>query len=423
MAVPTRESAVWVAMMTTSDGLYIYLQRPDNGEWVTVGRYGRDAVTGTGRFRYAPSYLDAGLPWSIDPVNLPLGVTPIEATRYGGLHDVLRDACPDSWGQTLLQREHGLSRQAHMSMYLLHASNADRWGALAVGKTKKPSVSNLMMPKVEQLAQLSEELLAMYERRPAVYPQLRRRLAATPSMGGARPKATVQDQERYWLVKPVLPSDAIDIPLLEFAVQRWATASGMCFAHTEHHSGDRGLSVVRSLRFDRHASQRVMCLSAASLLQTAYPGASTDSWSYPALATVLHQIGAPHEDQVELFDRMVFNAIVGNDDDHPRNHAVHYCQHSRQWRLAPAFDVVPNPDYAPSRLTLQVCYGQNVIERATVLRDAAAFGLQDHRYAEHHLDQLIKRVQSHASVAFEFLPPELRDFMTERLAHGVGLLL
>ena len=102
---------------------------------------------------------------------------------------------------------------------------------------------------------------------------------------------------------------------------------------------------------------------------------------------MLHQIGAPHEDQVELFDRMVFNAIVGNDDDHPRNHAVHYCQHSRQWRLAPAF------------------------------------GLQDHRYAEHHLDQLIKRVQSHASVAFEFLPPELREFMTERLAHGVGLLL
>ncbi len=90
-------------------------------------------------------------------------------------------------------------------------------------------------------------------------------------MGGARPKATVQDQESYWLVKPALPSDAIDIPRLEFAVQRWGSASGMCFAHTGHHSGDRGLSVVRSLRFDR----------------------------------------------------MVFNAIVGNDDDHPRNHAVH----------------------------------------------------------------------------------------------------
>ena len=422
MAVPSHASALLVMMMTISDVLYVYLQRPDNGEWVTVGRYGRDAVSGTGRFRYAPSYLDASLPWSIDPVNLPLVRAPIEATRYGGLHDVLRDACPDSWGQTLIQREHGLSQQAHMSMYLLHASNADRWGALAVGKSKKPSVSNLMMLKLGQLAQLYEELRAMYERRPAVYPNLRRRLAATPSMGGARPKATVQDQDRYWLVKPVLPSDVIDIPRLEFAVQRWASASGLSFAHTEHDSGDRGLSIVRSLRFDRHASQRVMCISAASLLQTTYPGASTDSWSYPALATVLHQIGAPYEDQVELFDRMVFNAIVGNDDDHPRNHAIYYCQQSRQWRLAPAFDVVPNPDYAPVRLTLQVCYGQNVIERAAVLRDAAAFGFQDQRHAEHHLDQLIERIQSHAFVAFELLPPDLRGLMTERLADGVGRL-
>ena len=115
--------------MTISDVLYVYLQRPDNAEWVTVGRYGRDAVSGAGRFRYAPSYLEAGLPWSIDPVNLPWGVAPIEALRYGGLHDVLRDACPDSWGQTLIQREYGLSQQAHLSLYLLHASNASPdWG-------------------------------------------------------------------------------------------------------------------------------------------------------------------------------------------------------------------------------------------------------------------------------------------------------
>ncbi len=61
--------------MTTSErsvhALYVYLQRPDNAEWVVVGRYslGHDGV---GKFRYAPSYIDSGAQWSIDPVNLPL---------------------------------------------------------------------------------------------------------------------------------------------------------------------------------------------------------------------------------------------------------------------------------------------------------------------------------------------------------------
>lgn len=58
----------------TSERLYVYLQRPDSGEWVTVGRY--QATTGAdgsilSEFRYAPSYVDAGYTWSIEPVGLP----------------------------------------------------------------------------------------------------------------------------------------------------------------------------------------------------------------------------------------------------------------------------------------------------------------------------------------------------------------
>jgi serine/threonine-protein kinase HipA len=57
--------------MTTSKTQFVYLQRPDNGEWVTVGRFQTGPAAGTGRFKYAPNYVGAGLAWSIDPVNLP----------------------------------------------------------------------------------------------------------------------------------------------------------------------------------------------------------------------------------------------------------------------------------------------------------------------------------------------------------------
>ena len=86
--------------MTTSS-VYVHIQRPDNGEWVTVGRFTLDRPDGnqglaSGSFRYAPSYLDAGYTWVIDPVNLgSLDKVPYQATRYNGLTDVLRDIAPD----------------------------------------------------------------------------------------------------------------------------------------------------------------------------------------------------------------------------------------------------------------------------------------------------------------------------------------
>jgi serine/threonine-protein kinase HipA len=155
-------------MATTSKPVFVYLQRPDTGDWVTVGRYLKPAETLNGTFRYAPSYADAGLPWSIDPVNLPFS-TDIEwtAARYQGLHDVLRDACPDAWGQALLRREHNLPEGTPLLRYLLLASNADRWGALAVGTGRKPSIAELASPKLPQLPLLVEELNAMSEHRPA----------------------------------------------------------------------------------------------------------------------------------------------------------------------------------------------------------------------------------------------------------------
>ena len=81
--------------MTISEKpLYVYLQRPDTHEWVTVGKWAKKADETFGTFVYAPSYLEAAHPWAIDPANLPLiADTTYLAHRYQGLHDVLRDTC------------------------------------------------------------------------------------------------------------------------------------------------------------------------------------------------------------------------------------------------------------------------------------------------------------------------------------------
>jgi serine/threonine-protein kinase HipA len=411
-------------MMSISKPLYVYLQRPDTGEWVTVGRYKLND-RGEGLFKYAPSYVDAGLVWAIDPRNLPF-VPNIEAVapRYSGLHDVLRDACPDAWGQALLRQEHNLSEDAPPLQYLLKAGNTDRWGALAVGFSVKPSIATMNAPSLPQLDDLIEELAAMAARRPAVREKIRRRLVQTASVGGARPKATVRGVNgQFWLAKPEIASDVADVPRLEHFCQQWGAASALNFADTVYHPSAGGRSTVLVLRYDRTGHQRHMCVSAASLLQAEYPGLhQTDRWSYPRLAEELRLAGAPAEDRIELFGRMIFNAVCGNDDDHVRNHAIVYSGLEKRWRLAPAFDVVPNAVETPKRLHMQVSQGRFDISREAVLADAHRFGFADAASAGANLDELLMRIEKSFVKVAPLLDEVWQQVLHDRMVHNILLL-
>jgi serine/threonine-protein kinase HipA len=120
----------------------------------------------------------------------------------------------------LLRRENNWPEDAPPQQYLLKASNLDRWGALAVGSGAKPPVAKMSNPSLPQLNEVVEELAALAERRPAVRARIRSRLIQTASLGGARPKATVQgDNGQFWLVKPELATDVANIPLIEHVGQ------------------------------------------------------------------------------------------------------------------------------------------------------------------------------------------------------------
>ncbi|NHQ89172.1 type II toxin-antitoxin system HipA family toxin [Janthinobacterium lividum] len=297
------------------------------------------------------------------------------------------------------------------------SGNGDRWGALAVGDTPKPNIAQLASPRLHRLDALVQELLAIAESRPTLNAPLRKRLFATPSMGGARPKATVQDGEDYWLVKPGLMTDTVDLALLEHATMQWSRAAGLRFADTRHHALTAERSVVRILRYDRRGARRIMTASAASLLQVQYPpveAADSDGASYPRLAEELRRIGAPLEDGIELFGRMVFNGIVGN-NGHPRNHAVLFDLDEQRWRLSPAFDVVPDTEDDPQALVMQVSAGRRDITRDAMLLDHTRFGFATRQQAEEYADTLLTRIEKAFAQVAPLLNPALRARMAERL--------
>jgi serine/threonine-protein kinase HipA len=419
-------------MMITSS-VYVHLQRPDNGEWVTVGRYTLKLVesvneSAQGFFQYAPSYIDSGLKWIIDPINMPrLDVEPYFASRYGGLSDVLRDISPDAWGKLLIQRAFNLPARAHEYEFLMKSSNADRWGALTVSKTRNPNPDTASSPRLSKLEDLLIELGLMAEQKPSKYPELRNRLTKTPSLGGARPKATVQDGDVYWLVKPTIQTDVSNTALLEYVAMRWAKASGLNVAECNLYQDDVRTAVLVK-RFDRVGMQRHMVLSGATLLQTEYPANSASGqnqvrWSYPLLAQALRRIGVPELDLNELFGRMIFNAVCGNDDDHPRNHAAIWNQEESRWRLSPAFDIVPNIEFKPTNLAMQLSDGRWDISRQSLMADWKFFGFKSIDDVNQYKATLLDKILFHSRVLTEMgASMRIENILNERVLQSIKTL-
>lgn len=83
-----------------------------------------------------------------------------------------------------------------------------------------------------------------------------------------------------------------------------------------------------------------MYASAKTLLDIESDGAS-----YLDLALVVQEhgtAGCVANDLEQLFRRAIFNVLVGNHDDHLRNHG--FLRTATGWSLSPAFDINPNPD-------------------------------------------------------------------------------
>jgi serine/threonine-protein kinase HipA len=151
-------------------------------------------------------------------------------------------------------------------------------------------------------------------------------------------------------------------------------------------------------RFDRDPHEdgytRARMLSALTLLRTGDSHQDRERWSYLLLVEELRRISArPQDDARELFKRMVFNALISNTDDHPRNHAV-LAPHL-DWRLSPAYDLVPFPAVSVERRDLALVAGDyGRYANATNLLSQCARFLLSKDAATQIIDDLEAQVRS-----------------------------
>jgi serine/threonine-protein kinase HipA len=328
-------------------------------------------------FAYGIRYLERPGAIEVDPVSLSLRekamvrgkalFPPNNLPTFGGI----RDAAPDAWGRRVIESRLKVpANSLPESTYLLHAGS-QRVGALDI----RPSRNSDSMPGHGTWDNL-QHLMEATERIDAGLPvpaHLEEIFVGGSALGGARPKATVRDNKQVlWLAKFPSANDSLMVPIVETATLRLAAAAALTVPPVKLvQLGSRTVMLIR--RFDRYwarpgldaalpedllssapadglAEKRLAFVSGLTLV--ACDEMESPDKSYADLAHAIRRYCHPRvirENNCELFERLVFNIFVSNDDDHLRNHGVVWDPRLPGWRLSPLYDVMPRASVAFER--------------------------------------------------------------------------
>ncbi len=327
------------------DEAYVWVWLPGASEPVVAGRlhWAGDLI----EFNYGRSYLgrDGAVPLYLPELPLRSGlIAPRGSLTVAGC---IADAMPDAWGQRVIMHHllgpgSSAADPAALSpfAYMLE-SDSDRIGALDFQRSPESYVAR--DEGEASLRELQEAADLVDEGRP-LSPGLDRALLHGSSVGGARPKALLRDGGRRLIAKFSSATDTYPVVKGEFAAMELASRCGLDAARVRLGSA-LGKDVLLVERFDREPGEgggaRRMVVSALTMLELdEFLGGRYAS--YADLAQLVRErFAAPRATLRELFGRIVFNVLVGNTDDHARNHSAFW--DGETLALTPAYDVCPSP--------------------------------------------------------------------------------
>lgn len=336
-------------------------------------------------FEYSEAYLHSAPLVLIDPeLELFFGRQyAYQKPNFG----IFSDSAPDRWGRTLMDRRERLRakeeerkpRTLLTSDYLLGVYDESRMGALRFALEEGgPFLSgdgDEAIPPWATLRTLEEASREFEKDENALDGKwLKQLLRPGSSLGGARPKATVQDVDgSLWIAKFPSRNDQVNVGAWEKVVNDVARICGLRVSASRLETFSHLGSTFLVKRFDREGTRRIHFSSAMTMLGKVDGASAEDGTSYLELADFLVKHGArPKEDLAELWKRIVFNIAISNTDDHLRNHG--FLLSPSGWRLSPAYDLNPQAD--GSGLALNISMEDNSLDIDLALDVAQYFRLE-----------------------------------------------
>ena len=373
---------------------YVWVWLPGVTEPVVAGRLVRDGENLI--FNYGSSYLalEGAIPLYLPELPLRAGaIAPEPGLNMAGC---LRDGAPDAWGRrVILNRAFGIKGKdadigAIDELTFLLESGSDRIGALDFQLSPATYV-----PRSTKAASLEELLTAAerVEKGIALTPELDQALFHGSSLGGARPKAMIEDGDKKFIAKFSSSSDTYNVVKAEFIAMSLAAKAGLNVAPVRlaHVAGKDVLLVER---FDRlHTNdgwQRKAMVSALTIFGLDEMMARYAS--YDRLTEVIrHRFSQPKDTLRELFGRLVLNILCGNTDDHARNHAAFW--DGKMLHLTPAYDICPQSRTGNEASQAMLIIGSNRRSTLATCLEAASNFLLDKKTAAGIIQHMLATVR------------------------------
>ena len=374
-------------MSNASKIIYVYAHWLEWKEPVLMGFLNAQSIRGKEifSFEFAPDWLKSGSARMLDPdLQFYSGRQYADSAKRN--FGIFLDSCPDRWGRQLLRRREAIRarqekrtvRQLTESDYLLEVHDETRMGALRFKLDESGDFVNndseLPAPPWTSLRELEAACRHYEEEAPSDDEHekwIAMLLAPGSSLGGARPKANVMDNDgNLWIAKFPSRADSANTGAWEMVAHELAKLAGLKIPECRIEKFSRHGSTFLTRRFDRESGKRVHFASAITLLGRIDGDNYASGCSYLDLAQFIIKYGAnPKEDLEELWRRIVFSIAISNTDDHLRNHG--FLLASQGWILAPAFDINPMPH--GTGLTLNISMEDNSLDFELALSVAPQF--------------------------------------------------
>lgn len=383
-------------MSSEYNEIFVWIWLPGETVPVVAGRLVAEGKTYL--FNYGKSYLQRENAIPIYDAELPLrpGLLPLLSGLT--IPGCLRDAAPDAWGRRVIlnkkfgNKASGIDPAELDELSYLIESGSDRIGALDFQLS--PTVyepRNASGAPLEELIEATE----LVEKGIPLTPELAQALQHGTSIGGARPKALIQSDSRKYIAKFSTSSDLYSVVKAEYVAMRLAGLVGLNVAPVSLERAT-GKDVLLVERFDRTATvngwQRKSLVSALTML--ALDEMMARYASYETLAELVRaRFTSAPETLRELFSRIVFNILVGNTDDHARNHAAFWDGHLLT--LTPAYDICPQARHGQIATQAMLLKDDDRSSRiATCLAAAPQFLLSEENAVE-IIVKLVECIEQH----------------------------
>lgn len=381
---------------TNPKEMFVWTWLPHETEPVVAGKL--VLQNGFYTFNYGKSYLEREHAISFYDKELPLKRGVIWPASGLIMPSCIRDAAPDAWGRRVILNRHFGKKSTVLDTAELNElsyfleSGSDRIGALDFQESGFEYV-----PRLTSHTSL-EELLASAEKVEKGIPltsALDDALFHGTSIGGARPKALIESDNKKYIAKFSASTDVYSVIKLEYIAMRLAHLVGLNVARVKLVKAAKK-DVLLIERFDRVLSengwQRRAMLSALTLLGLDEMMARYAS--YEALAEVIrYRFSEPALTLKELFSRLVFNVLSGNTDDHARNHAAFW--NGADLTLTPAYDICPQSRAGEVATQAMLIHGQNRQSQLDVCLLAAPQFLLSNEEASAIIDYQIEMIRTH----------------------------